>query len=322
MHTAAHPRAAAGRVHRRFVIIAMALVLLISTQARGGEVVIVLSGDATPYLQAEAGFRDEFAGKRDVRTVQLRDVSAGGVEETIGKNPDAVVAVGTLAANYLHRQLPEQTPLTYCMVADPAQAGLFDGHSIHGVTTTVSDSEQFNLIAEALPHGRSVGILYRSDTAAGRDLLKRVHDALPSGWRLEAVAVDQYSSVADAIDDLTARKVDLIWTSLDAGVYDNATVRALLLAALRNSIPVFGYSPAFVKAGAMIGIGVDPHDQGKQAADITSRELDRPGEAALPGADPPEKFQIALNLIVADQIGIELPQELIERATYLFKESK
>jgi ABC-type uncharacterized transport system substrate-binding protein len=313
--------AAACRFRSRTAAVAV-VTLALAARAPGGEVVVVLSGDAAPYAAAEAGFESQFAGKRAVRAVQIKDLAGEGVGAGIGKNADAVVAVGTVAATYLHRELPAGTPLLYCMVADPAQAGLLQGNAAQGVTTGVPIAAQFALAAEALPRGHTVGILYRSNTAEGAELLKKVADSLPKGWRLEAVAVDKYQSVADAIDDLTGRQVDLIWTTLETGIYDYPTVRALLLAALRNNIPVFGYSPAFVKAGALLGVGIDPRDQGKQAAEMTARLLDKPAGAASPGAVPPEQYQIAVNLIVADKIGVELPQDLIGRATYVFKEGK
>ena len=40
----------------------------------------------------------------------------------------------------------------------------------------------------------------------------------------------------------------------DAAAYDAATVRSLLLASIRRKTPVFGYSPALVRAGALLGV--------------------------------------------------------------------
>ena len=39
---------------------------------------------------------------------------------------------------------------------------------------------------------------------------------------------------------------------------------------LRTNVPVFGFSPAFVRAGALVGVGVDPAAQGQQAATLTA----------------------------------------------------
>ena len=118
------------------------------------------------------------------------------------------------------------------------------------------------------------------------------------------------------------QRVDMVWTAPDSTLYDTASVRALLLAALRTNTPVFGYSTAFVKAGALVGIGVDPEAQGQQAATLALQLLKGAGDAKTSRVNPPENFQIAVNLIVASQIGVQLPPEFVQRATYTYKEER
>ena len=48
--------------------------------------------------------------------------------------------------------------------------------------------------------------------------------------------------------------------------------RSLLARILK--IPVWGFSTAFVRAGALIGVGVEPRSQGTQAADVLIKLLD------------------------------------------------
>ena len=68
----------------------------------------------------------------------------------------------------------------------------------------------------------------------------RLQEQLPEGWVLRAVDVQQFRSVAVAIGALMDHEVDLIWTAPDPAVYNSATVRSLLLSAVRESVPVFG----------------------------------------------------------------------------------
>jgi putative ABC transport system substrate-binding protein len=289
---------------------------------RGGEIVIVLSGEAAPYSQAEAGFKAAVADrKKETRTIQLKDVQTKGIDATIGNQPDAVVAIGTQAAGFLHAKLPQAIPLVYCMVADPTGAGLTQGRVTHGVTTGVPLAAQFDIIAKGIPKARTIGMLYKSNTPEGQRLLKEVQEALPKDWHLEAVAVDKLPTIADAIDELTNRHVDVVWTTVDTQIYDSNAIRALLLAALRKDLPVFGFSPSFVHAGALLGIGVEAATQGKQAAEVTLALLQNPTDDRIPRVVAPE-FQVAVNPIVADKIGVELPQEWIYRATHDSKEEK
>lgn len=295
-------------------------VVLGSSTARARDAVIVLSSDAAPYVKAEAGFRAAFAGDApSFRQVHLSQINDNGIDATIGHDAGVIVAIGTPAAVFLHAHLPPTAPLIFCMVANPSGAGL---GALRGVSTDVPLSDQFALLAKAIPSARSLGMLYRSDTSSGQRLLERVHQALPKDWTVQAVAVNQAASVSDAVNDLFSRKVDVIWTSVDAGVYDAPTAQALLLSALRARVPVFGFSPAFVRAGALVGIGIDPAAQGRQAAKLAGAVLANGADTLAAQIQPPSQFQIAVNQIVAGEIGIQLPQDLVDQAAYVVGEDK
>ena len=133
--------------------------------------------------------------------------------------------------------------------------------------------------------------------------------------------MDKHESVAEAIENLLAQKPDIIWTAPDSSVYEVTTVKALLLASIRAKTPVFGFSAGVVKAGTLLGIAIDPRTQGQQAAAMMVAMLNRPA-GAKPAADhvvEPPKFQIVLNLIVADRLSVSLPAPLIEKANQVFK---
>jgi len=278
--------------------------VLMGWQTARAEIVIVRSSDAAPYKDAETALRDGLAGRNEpLRSVLVKDVADKGVDSIA--DADGVVAIGTAAARWLHERLPAKVRLVYCMVNNPQDAGLLQGRTDWGVSTDVAIADQISLIAEALPHARTVGMLYRSDT-------------LPHDWHVEAVAVNESPSIASAIDSLMQKNVDVIWTSADQRVYDAASVRSLLLAGLRNKIPVWGFSTSFVRAGALLGVGVEPRAQGAQAASILIRHLDDPKQTES-GAEAPREFQIAVNLIVAQQIGIEIPESLSGRAAFVFR---
>jgi putative ABC transport system substrate-binding protein len=286
--------------------------------AQGAEIVIVRTSDAEPYVQAGAALENRLVDAHDsVRNLLAKDVSAQGITAGIGK-ADAVVAVGTPAARWLQKQLPADVKLVYCMVSDPADAGLLEGRPSTGVTTDVPISEQIKLITEAMPKTRSVGILYRSDAANSKEVLQSLQKSIPESWSVQAVAVNEEPSIAEAITALIAKQVDVIWTAPDAKIFDSAAVRTLLLAAVRARIPVWGFSPAFVRAGALLGVGVDPAAQGKQAAELVIECISEHAPA-LQRAVPPQQFQIAVNLIVARQLGVEVPESLTQRAAFVFQ---
>ncbi|MDY6912957.1 MAG: ABC transporter substrate binding protein [Planctomycetota bacterium] len=297
--------------------ILLAAVIIPAAKASAARIAIVLSAEAKPYRQVEAELKARLK-KLDhtTETFMLADVNRD-LARFAGKT-DAFLAVGTKAADWLHRNLRPDKPLTYCMVSDPRAAGLTKGRQTLGVSTSVPVKAQFQTIADALPGTKSLGMLYRSRTTKGTALLKQAKGALPRGWRLEAVDVDKHASVAKAIEALLARDVDIVWTAPDASLYKTATVRSLLLAAVRQKTPIFGFSPAFVRAGALLGVGVSPVDQGEQAATLTDRLLTK--QAGAGQAVP--KFEIAVNLIVAEKLSVSLPETFVKRARYVFKRDR
>ena len=242
------------------------------------------------------------------------------------RSADAVVAVGTKAALFCHQHLPAPALLTYCMIADPSGAGLTKGRQAHGLSVTVALEDQVKLIRQSLPKARSLGVLYRSDVQHDGHLLGRMRKAVPKEWHLKAIDVTQHESMAEAIEALFQQDIDIIWTFPDSSLYKTTTVRSLLLASVRKRVPVFGFSPQFVRAGALIGVGVSPETQGRQVARLTVGLLDENDETAeqLKAQSNPAKpeYQIAVNLIVADALSIDIPKDVVRKAHYIFSEDE
>ena len=311
---------------RAFRAAAAALLVVIGLAARvPGDTVavkavtVVLSTKASPYRQTGMTLTAELTGRGyAVQTVQLADLAKQWTSPMVRR---AYVAVGTQAATWLHSRVTAPGRLIYCMVAHPTRVGLCDTTPRHGVSTDVPLTAQFKLIAQAMPGARSVGMLYRSKNARSTQLLAEVRKALPKTWRLKAVDVDAQRSVARAIDVLFDWDADVVWTAPDTSVYNVAAIRTLLLGGMRRKKAVFGFSPSFVRAGALIGVGVSPKTQGTQAAELTDRVL-RAKASPAPNAKSlptPPKYQVAVNLIVAEKLSITLPRALVKRASYVFQ---
>ena len=302
---------------RSVVLLACCTVLLVCAPVFAEEVIAVLSSDAAPYETAGEALKKELGSSGlKVHSIELKDFDDEALKKALADATARFVAIGSDAAIALHKRVPASHVLVYCMVADPTGLGLTAGRASYGVDTLVPLKTQIELIEDALPKARVVGMLFRSDSAESMKLREAVKDALPAGWSLEAVAADKSSSMSKAVDILFERKIDVVWTAPDSSLYDQATVRSLLLASLRRKIPVFGYSLAFVKAGALLGVAIDPQTQGKQAASLLERV--RAGKLAAPVVETPE-FEIAVNLIVAERISVNLPDKLILKTKQLIK---
>lgn len=305
--------------HPRLLHTAIALaVLCVSTLLAAAEsarhTVVVVTGDAQPYQQAadaaiarlrEAGFTAE--------SVQLSDLTPDRLE-AMRRAGSSFLAVGSPAAISLNEQLDDPTPLFYCLVTDAQGKGLTRRQGVHGVSIDVPLAEQVELIARAAPRTRLLAMLYDPDDARSAAQYQEAQAALPRGWRLVAEDVSEHRNIADAIDHMLEQGADMIWMIHDPTVYDAATVRTVLLKALRRRVPVFGFSPQVVRAGALVGVGVDPASQGTQAADLIQRTA--AGDHVTAVAAP--RVQVAINLTIADKLDLELPAPLVGQASHVF----
>ncbi|MGB2823304.1 MAG: ABC transporter substrate binding protein [Phycisphaerae bacterium] len=255
-------------------------------------------------------------------TVQLKKLPKD-LAALAGKT-DAFVAVGTDAALYLHGNPKATTKMAYCMVADPVGMGLGGDQPPPGVSTDIPITPQFALIAEALPGARTVGMLYSSSSPRSKRMLEAARTSLPKAWSLKPVDMAKHSSASAAIEALLDCDMDIVWTAPDRSVLNVATIRSLLRGAMRKRMPIFGFSTGFVRAGALLGVGIDPAAQGHQAAGIADRlvrgRAHQDGKAPAKRGDVPPEFQVAVNLIVAERLGVVLPEGLVRRADLVFRE--
>jgi len=301
----------------RGAVAAAVLLLLTATSTSAAEVLLILSSDVGPYHEVAAELTNRLKARGDTcQTNVLQTVqNQGDAAKTIAA-ADYLVAIGCEAAVWLRDHRPKGEALFYCMVSDPEGLGLTSDPTCFGVTTDIPIHQQFEVIVDALPKTRTIGLLYRSDTPKGQQLLARVEAALPDGWSLCSVPVDQYQGPAEAIDALLKQDVDVIWTAPDSEVFDIATIRSLLLQSLRRQKPVFGYSTPLVGAGALVGVGVNPRTQAAQTDELIQQRSANPTDSFEKVHVP--RYEIAVNLIVADQINVKLSTASIDQAAHVF----
>jgi putative tryptophan/tyrosine transport system substrate-binding protein len=287
----------------RWSIGCFVLIVLALPAAAAEQVCIVLSSEAKPY-------RD--AANEVVATLKSKVTTTICLLDQLGTIPlteqRCWVAIGTPAAVSLLARRQADQPLVYSLVTDPGSAGLTQSDLTWGVSATVPLARQFQLIADTLPNARTLGLIHHADAVSSEALVAAVTQSLPAGWKVKTVPVSDSGQMAKAIDSVTAGS-DVVWTYSDSTLFTDATVRMLLLTALRRKIPVFGFSPAFVRAGALVGVGIDPVSQGHQAGSLVDQILSdaQPEEHHLPPI-----HLVSLNLIVARKLGITIPDAVTQ----------
>ena len=289
-------------------------------------VCFLFSRDLQPYREAVEGLKQGLlrtsAGRSRGHAYAFTErVVAGAEADTVRAwlrdgRPDLIVTLGTQASK-MAADHAGRTPVLFAMVANPIDNGILPlrptaGQRVCGVTTDVDPAEQFRVLKRALPDADRLGVIYcpkytEATVAAGAEA------AADAGLDLVRLPVEPYR-VAPAIERLYTRGVDALWTVTDPGVMVPASARKILTSALKSRLPVLGFSPAMVRAGAVIGFGIEPRAIGAQAGGIAHALLRAGKTPADVHLVYPEDVTLHVNPDVADRLRLRLPAALLARA--------
>ena len=128
-------------------------------------------------------------------------------------------------------------------------------------------------------------------------------ESTPARPQSVAVEVRDCASPDDLLKSLLAfkRSADFVILQPDASLYNDATVRPLLMASVDNQLPVIGFSASFVRAGAALGMYPDFQDIGEQTGELARRFL---SSGAGLASEPPRRLIVSANQSVLRLLGL------------------
>lgn len=233
--------------------------------------------------------------------------------------PQWVVAVGTAAQRGMQELFsrdPTPPPLLAILVprlvferlADPVR---LRAGSVSAVFLDQPPGRQLELMRLALPAVRNVGVLVGSES---KGLLPALEKAgRERGFELVASFVGQGGLFA-ALQTVLP-EVDVLLALPDPGVFNSQTAANILTAAYRRKLPLFGFSPAYVKAGALLSLYSTPTQVGAHGGEMLRQGL---SAKALVSPQWPREFSVSVNQDVARSLGfvldeIQLGEQLRQR---------
>jgi putative tryptophan/tyrosine transport system substrate-binding protein len=272
-------------------------------------------------------FKDELAkqGYTEGENVTYKDYNAQGQISNVGTivkqlgdlEPDLVYAVGTPLVLGFMQKYP-QTPIVFGVMSDPVGAKVAKsleqpGGTATGSTGKVPPDVTFDIIAEALPDAKHVGVIgnvAEPNTVSEIDALKG--EAEKRGIELEVKAVTATSEVASAIRSLEG---------IDALVVpgDNTVVSAIATVAKTSQqlgIPTFDpYGSELAEQGIMVAFGPNYEALGRESAKQAAKILKggNPGDIPVVGLGSGVPNEIYVNEAAAEAVGVELSPEFREK---------
>lgn len=286
-----------------FVIACMGCGMAVWAQA-ASSVVIVSSEVAGVYAEVASVLVDELerggVARRDVQHVSVDQL--GQAERGV---PRLYVALGVEATQALS-QLSVRAPVLSTLLprsgferALQAQ-GRKASAQFSAVFLDQPMSRQLELIQLAWPRVRRIGVLWGSESQAQAPAWRAL--ALQRGLKLVEAVVTGSSSFAPLAQVL--EEADVLLAVPDPQVYNSTSIQNILLASFRAKVPMVAFSPAYVRAGAVLALHVTPAQLGQQAG-VVARDFFQ-GKALPPEPLNAARFSVTVNEHVARSLGLSL----------------
>jgi putative ABC transport system substrate-binding protein len=209
-------------------------------------------------------------------------------------------------------------------VSDPVSLGLVEslarpGGNVTGFTSigSVLASKRLALINEVIPNLSRVAVLWNPQNTGSAEIWKESHVAAKVlGLQLHSMAVNSADQFESAFKQaVKAQSGALIMTG---GGLIAANHKLIVDLTTKNRLPAIFNSKAEVANGGLISYGHDEIEAFLRPAVMVDKILKGAKAADLP-VEQPTKFELAINLKTAKQIGVTIPANVLARADRVIK---
>ena len=301
------------------------------SQTKGvpNKLVLFLFSDSKLLLEAAQGVTEELERSGilqqhnitiDTKNSQNEFYLAQSIaQDIVQQKYDYIITLSTPALQVM-ANTNKKIPHIFGAVTDPYRMGVAKSSTAHlpnvtGVATFQPVETTIRVMRKLFPQAKRVGIIWNPAEACSEACTYKARDAVKKyNFDLQEINVNSTSEVLDALRSLLNRKIDLFLTS-----GDNTVIMALESVAeilKEHKIPYFTNTPSDVDRGAFVSIGADYNEVGKETARMAERVISGENPKSIPINNyVPEK--IAVNLSLAGEYGIKIPETLLKKAAYV-----
>jgi putative ABC transport system substrate-binding protein len=301
----------------------------VRAQQPGKRPIVGFLGDSTPLAEKERAAA--FAGRlhdlgwiegrtiaieyrwADARSDRLAEIAA----EFSRLKVDVIVTGGT-PATMAAKQATSVIPIVVAAAGDPVGVGLVaslarPGGNVTGLSSLNADlaGKRLDLLREAISNLGRLAIMGNVDNPLTVLELGELQAAAgPLGLQLDTLEIRRPQDIAPALEAVKGR-ADALFVCQDLLTRANRLrINTLALAA---RLPVMHPGREFIEAAGLMSYGPNFLDLYRRVGDYVDKIL----RGAKPGDLPVEqatKFELVINLITAQALGLTLPPSLLARA--------
>ena len=241
-------------------------------------------------------------------------------QKLVSDNNDLLVGITTPATLSLSNATKDK-PIIMAGITYPVEAGLIKsennpGNNITGVSDRTPIKQQLEVMKQILPKIKKVGILY---TASEDNSVKQAQEAeklaKELGLEVKVSTVANTNDIQQVTETLAA-ETDAIFVPIDNTIA--SAMATVVKVTDAKKVPVFPSSDTMVADGGLLGIGVDQYKIGIETAKVIAKVLKGADTKTMPVVLANEGV-IYLNEAKAKQLGIEIPQDIKDKAKVVDK---
>ncbi|MBQ6028201.1 MAG: ABC transporter substrate-binding protein [Treponema sp.] len=303
-----------------------ALVLFSSCQKKDKKIKIgVIQLVEHPALDKNyQGFVDglKAAGYVDGQNIEIDYENAQGeqancvtiAQKLVNDQSDLIFAIATPAAQAV-ANMTSDIPILVSSVTDPKTAQLVEsnekpGTNVSGTSDLTPCAAQISLLKRLLPSAKKVAILFCSSEENSRFQANLAEAACQKeGLDFVEATVSNTNEVQQVVQSLVG-KVDAIYAPTDNMIASSMATVALVTTP--NKIPVICGEEGMVSGGGLATYGINYYELGLQTAKMAVEVLKDGKKPADMPIQYLEKCDFSYNKEVADELGIEIPADLIK----------
>jgi len=215
-------------------------------------------------------------------------------------------------------------PVVFGPAGDPVDTGLVQsitasGNNLTGVSTLSLEltAKRLEMLARLVPKGRRVAVVFNPDDKFSMDIVKQSYQAANKlGLSLLEVRGRDAAEMQTALKGLGHDQADAVFAISDVLV--NNQVVTLSAIARERKLPYVVHMRSLAEKGALASYGINTYEIGRQAARLADKVLNGTRPAEIP-IETPRKLELVINLRVAKEIGLVIPNQLLREADAILR---
>jgi len=243
------------------------------------------------------------------RTERYAEIAA----EFVRLKVDVIVTVGSAVPTV--RQVTSAIPIVFAVAIDPVGNGLVaslakPGGNITGLSLQAADlaGKRIELLREVVPRLQRLAIVFNVGNAQPVLEMRETETAARSlGIDVIPVEIRRVEDFSPAFRALSAG-ADALYVAIDQLMVAN--LMRILTLALGARLPTIFSTRDFVRGGGFMSYGPSYTERFGRAADYVDKILRGTSPRDLP-VEQPTKFELVINMITAQALGLTVPPTLL-----------